>query len=252
MTDKVRNMRTWNAIGQQTTEICRDLRGKLLDYSKREDKQKRDLLMMDLVRRNECNLFAVLILIKTSLKNGTTYLKLPVGLLLRSCFADCIMGLYVSLLSKDEAKQFAQTLNEEYVASLFSRAEVYKDKVRNVLPYDDEILEGWYTMQIEDNYLHYLAPNPEETNMNLCTIWKVEKTGKHVTLDKMVKAIKKSDELKILGKQLYAYYKYFSQYEHFSEAAHGDALVDFGLDNVSYEKAIEALRRGMRMILDRA
>ena len=106
-------------------------------------------------------------------------------------------------------------------------------------------------MQIEDNYLHYLAPNPEETNMNLCTIWKVEKTGKHVTLDKMVKAIKKSDELKILGKQLYAYYKYFSQYEHFSEAAHGDALVDFGLDNVSYEKAIEVLRRGIHMILDR-
>lgn len=165
MADKDRNIQTWKTMGKTIAQLCYDLRGKLLAYCKVENRQKRDLLMMDLVRRNECNLFAVLILIKASLKNGTTYLKLPVGLLLRSCFADCIMGLYVSILSKDEAKQFAQTLNEEYVASLFSRAEVYKDKVRNVLPYDDEILEGWYTMQIEDNYLHYLAPNPEETNM---------------------------------------------------------------------------------------
>ena len=248
MTDKVRNMRTWNAIGQQTTEICRDLRGKLLDYSKREDKQKRDLLMMDLVRRNECNLFAVLTLIEKTMKNGTTYLKLPVGLLLRSCFADCIMGLYISLLTNEEVEQFTKTLTEEYVASLFSRAEVYKDKIRDILPYDDELLDGWYTMQIEDHYLHYLIPNPDETNMHLCTIWKVEKTGKHVTLEKMVNTIKKNDELKGTGTHLYAYYKYFSQYEHFSEAAHGDTLVDFGMDNVSYEKAIDALRKGLQLI----
>lgn len=251
MSDKERNMKTWKAMGKGIAQLCYDLRGKLLEYCKVEDKQKRDLLMMDLVRRNECNLFAVLTLIKASLKNGTTYLKLPVGLLLRSCFADCIMGLYVSLLSKEDAEQFSQTLTEEYVASLFSRAEVYKDKVRDILPYEDDILEGWYTMQIEDHYMHYLAPNPDETNMNLCTIWKVEKTGKHVTLDKMVKAIKKNDELKGLGTQLYAYYKYFSQYEHFSEAAHGDALVDFGMDNVSYEKAIEALRKGLQTIEER-
>ena len=74
-------MKTWKAMGKAIAQLCYDLRGTLLAYCKVEDKQKRDLLMMDLVRRNECNLFAVLTLIKASLKNGTTYLKLPVGLL---------------------------------------------------------------------------------------------------------------------------------------------------------------------------
>ena len=40
MADKERNMQTWNAIGQQTLEICRVLRGKLLDYCRREDIMK--------------------------------------------------------------------------------------------------------------------------------------------------------------------------------------------------------------------
>lgn len=251
MADKVRNMKTWKAMGKGIAQLCYDLRGKLLAYCKVEDKQKRDLLMMDLVRRNECNLFAVLTLIKASLKNGTTYLKLPVGLLLRSCFADCIMGLYVSILLDEEIEKLAQTLNEEYVASLFSRAEVYKDKVRDVLPYDDDLLEGWYTMQIEDHYLNYLVPNPNEKNRRLCTIWKVEKTGKHITLQHMVQALRKNAETNVIVNQLFAYYKYFSQYEHFSEAAHGDTLVDFGLDNVSYVKAIDALNNGIHIILER-
>ena len=51
MADKERNMRTWNAIGRQTTEMCRDLQRRMLDYCKRKDKQKRDLLMMDLLWR---------------------------------------------------------------------------------------------------------------------------------------------------------------------------------------------------------
>ena len=88
----------------------------MLDYCKREDK-KRDLLMMDLVRRIECNMFAVLVLTRNAVnRGGTTYLKLPVGLLIRTCLSDCIMGLYVSLLSGDEVEQLSQTLTEEYVA----------------------------------------------------------------------------------------------------------------------------------------
>ncbi len=252
MADKGRNIKTWNAIGRGVAQLFNDLRGQILEYCRQEKKTKRDLLMMDLVLRNNCNLLAVLTLVEKSLGNdGSTYLKLPVGLLLRSCFADCIMGLYISQLSTEKVENLAQTLEEEYVASLFARADVYKDKVRDILPYDDEILEGWYTMQIEDHYLNYLEPNPDETNMHMCTTWKVEKTGKHITLKEMLKALKLTDDLNALGTQLYAYYKYFSQYEHFSEASHGDTLVDFGLDNVSFEKAIDCLRKGLLILLDR-
>lgn len=250
MADKERNMRTWNAIGKQTTEICQELRRRMLDYCKRDDKQKRDLLMMDLVRRIECNLFAVLVLTRNAVnRGGTTYLKLPVGLLIRTCLSDCIMGLYVSLLSGDEVEKLSQTLTEEYVSSLFSRAEVYKDKVRDIIPGYEELLEGWYTMQIEDHFGEYLKANPNATNFSECSIWKVDKTGKHITLQKMVEALLNNMKLKKIGERLYSYYKYFSQYEHFSEASHGDTLVDFGLDNVSFEKAMDALKNGIEIIL---
>lgn len=249
MADKERNMRAWKTMGETIAQLCYDLRGKLLAYCKVEDKQKRDLLMMDLVRRNECNLFAVLTLIEKTMKNGTTYLKFPVGLLLRSCFADCIMGLYISLLTHEEVEQFAKTLTEEYVASLFSRAEVYKDEVRDIIPGYEDQLDGWYTMQIEDHFIEYLKLNPDATNFYECSMWEVDKTGKHITLKKMVEALLNNVELKKTGERLYSYYKYFSQYEHFSEASHGDTLVDFGLDNVSFEQAMDALKNGIEIIL---
>ena len=246
MSDNERNIRTWKAMGQRAIQLCVELREQLMAYCKQENKGKRDLLLMDLMRRCECNLFAVFSLAKVSLENeGTTYLKLPVGLLLRSCFSDCIMGLFISTLSDADVEQLAQTLNEEYVASLFNRAEVYKDKVREFLPFDDKTLDGWYTTQLEDHFINYLVSNPQEENINVCTFWRVEKTGMHVTLQKMVKALQKNEELNRIGTQLFAYYKYFSQYEHFSEAAHGDTIVDFGMDNVSYEKAVETLRNGL-------
>lgn len=241
-------MQTWNAIGMQTTETCKDLRERLLDYCKREDKQKRDLLMMDLVRRIECNLFAVLVLTKHAVnRGGTTHLKLPVGLLIRTCLSDSIMGLYVAQLSKDEVEQLSQTLTEEYVASLFFRAEVYK--VWDILRGDEDLLEGWYTMQIEDHFWEYLKPNPDATSYHDYSMWKVDKIGQHITLQKMYEALLRNGELKEIGEKLYSYYKYFSQYEHFSEASHGDTLVDFGMDNVSFKKAIETLKNGIEIII---
>ena len=250
MADKERNMKTWKAMGKAIAQLCYDLRGTLLAYCKVEDKQKRDLLMMDFVRRIECNMFAVLVLTRNAVnRGGTTYLKLPVGLLIRTCLSDCIMGLYVSLLSRDDVEQLSQTLTEEYVASLFSRAEVYKDKVWDIIPGYEDQLDGWYTMQIEDHFIEYLKLKPDATNFYECSMWEVDKTGKHITLQKMVEALLNNGELKKIGERLYSYYKYFSQYEHFSEASHGDTLVDFGLDNVAFEKAIEALKNGIEIIL---
>ena len=53
-----------------------------------------------------------------------------------------------------------------------------------------------------------------------------------------------------VSRRLYAYYKYFSQYEHFSESGYGDTLADFDKDNVSFEKAFECLISGMYLLLE--
>ena len=50
--------------------------------------------------------------------------------------------------------------------------------------------------------------------------------------------------------RLNAYYKYFSQYEHFSEQGFGDNLAPFGDDNVSFPAAIDALEKGMGLVVN--
>lgn len=50
------------------------------------------------------------------------------------------------------------------------------------------------------------------------------------------------------AKNLYAYYKYFSQYEHFSESGFGDAIADFSNDNVNFEMALVRLEESISVI----
>ena len=51
-------------------------------------------------------------------------------------------------------------------------------------------------------------------------------------------------------KNLYAYYKYFSQYEHFSQRGDGDSLADFGYDNIRFEKAIMHLEECIKYLIE--
>ena len=111
-------------------------------------------------------------------------------------------------------------------------------------------------MCIEDNYLNYLEPNKDTEKIKPGEeryIWKTMPKDKIRTLIPKKVAKRELDiktiweTLKCNGKyadcatNLYAYYKYFSQYEHFSEAGHGNAIVTNGDDNVNLVKALERL-----------
>ena len=59
-------------------------------------------------------------------------------------------------------------------------------------------------------------------------------------------------EIKAVVTQLYHYYKYFSQYEHFSENGQGDVMVnavETGNDNIHLPSAISVLRAGVEEIM---
>ncbi len=56
----------------------------------------------------------------------------------------------------------------------------------------------------------------------------------NATLKQIMKALSKDSELGRLVCSLYAYYKYFSQYEHFLELGTGNATQDFGNDNIKF------------------
>ena len=229
--------------------MCRVLRKQMFDYCKVDNKTQRDLIIMDMVRRVECNAYSIMLLSKSSLQeNGSIYLKLPIGLLLRTCVSDCLMGLYVSLLLQEELVQFVQSLNVDYVRSLLPRVDVYKDKISE-LGFADEFIESMYMLQLEDNFCKYLSFDETTNEFTNIAMWNVKK-GKTITIKRIVEVLRNNQYTAEVSRRLYAYYKYFSQYEHFSESGYGDTLADFDKDNVSFEKAFECLRNGMDMLLE--
>ena len=248
--DEKQNLSVWDNIRIKSVDLCRVLRKKMFDYCKVVDKAQRDLIMMDMARRVECNTYAVMLLSKHSLQeNRSVYLKFPVGLLLRTCMSDCLMGLYVSLLSQEELVRYVQSLNEDYVRSLLPRVDVYKDKIAK-LGFTDDFVENMYLLQLEDKFCKYLSFEKTIDEFTKIPMWTVEKKGEMITLKKIVDVLKQNKKTSNIARRLYAYYKYFSQYEHFSESGYGDTLEDFGNDNVSFKKALECLISGMDMLLE--
>lgn len=249
MKDIQRNIKTWHAIGREATRLVNALRKAMLDFCTKKRKTQRSFIIMNLIRRIECNAFAIILLAKVSCqRNGSVHLKLPVGLLLRNCFSDCILGLYVSKLSLNDLKRYKETLRKEYVKSCLEMEEVYMDKIAD-FNFPNDVLENLYTLQLEDTFLSYLSID-EEWEVNQRKIpWKVKLSDKHITIKQMKEVLAIDPSLSSIACKLYAYYKYFSQYEHFSDNGHGDSLADFGEDNVSYEKAINALEEGIELLL---
>lgn len=65
--------------------------------------------------------------------------------------------------------------------------------------------------------------------------------SKNMTIAHMVEHVQTKPRISAVVTRLNAYYKYFSQYEHFSEQGCGDSLAPFGDDNVLFPAATDAL-----------
>ena len=151
------------------------------------------------------------------------------------------MGLHLYQISECEVRKILENLHKEYVRSMFERYELYRDKVN--VPFDDALLQRIYTGQLEDLFLEWLDINDKfnmEDDQPIYNMWKTQDIKPYKTY-KAKKALSQDPSVTSLASRLYSYFKYFSQYEHFSEPGHGDSLADFGEDNVSFEKALEAI-----------
>ena len=89
---------------------------------------------------------------ETSIKRDSkSYLELPIGLLIRSCLIDSIVGLYLSAVDDKAASDIISDFNQDYVRSMPDRYEVYSDRCA-ASKLDDSLLKHMYGLQIEDNY----------------------------------------------------------------------------------------------------
>ena len=153
-----------------------------------------------------------------------------------------------------EAEEEIEVLNKDYIKSLEGRFDVYKDKVADIGLSEEEI-KSFYDLGCEDTFIQYLTYEMDGEKLKtkavkskaLRTIH--ESWPEKITIASMVNYVKTNPKQVDIVNRLNAYYKYFSQYEHFSEQGLGDSLVSFGDDNVSFPSAIDALEEGLKVVV---
>lgn len=224
--------------------------------------RKRNILLSILVRCSS-NLLSVALLSKFMVMNQKpVLLKLPVGLLLRSCYMDALLGLYICNQDDNHVEEIAEVLHADYVGALFNQFEVYRDNVGDD-GFDADFLEHMYTMAIEDNYMAYLELNKELDEVEIGherNLWKVtprkkirmlipdKKVANELNIKTIWEYLKEREYYAECANILFAYYKYFSQYEHFSESSFGVSTISLDLDHVSLVRAVERLSEAFGMI----
>lgn len=208
------------------------------------------------------NLYSALLLTTTALKKqNMTFYQLPIGIIVRCCFTDCLFALYIQRVGEKRANEELELRTIEYANSMLERKEVYRDQVKSAgLSDDDDFIDHIWELTMEDNFLHLLSINVNEAKQGL-EVTKRSKEQlkedkfsyfKSVGIKEQKDFLIEQEGLEVVTKKLYHYYKYFSQYEHFSENGQGDVLAtskENANDNVHLPSAIKALSAGVEEVI---
>ena len=211
-----------------------------------------------LLHRVLANLYSASILTLYALrKNKMPFFQLPIGIILRCTFTDCLFALYIQRSDKERALEELDIRTIEYANSLLERREVYRDQVKSTgMGFDDGFIDHLWELAMEDNFLNLLTLDMKNGNMEVSKQSKsqLQESGfsksKSVGIKEQKDFLITQEGLADVTTRLYHYYKYFSQYEHFSENGQGDVLVssEDGNDNIHFPSAIRTLRAAVEEV----
>ena len=234
-------------------------------YGKRhsqDELERVEKVKLLLLYRIYSNLYSSLLLTAQVLKTGKiSFFQLPIGLLLRCCFTDCLFTLYIQRAGKKRAYEELNLRTIEYANSMLERQEVYRDQVKSTGKIlDDVFIDHLWELTMEDSFLEQLT---FDDNLEELTVIKQSKQQLKYEGFSRVKSVMTKDvanfliripELEKVATRLYHYYKYFSQYEHFSENGQGDVLAALekdGNDNIHLPSAIKSLSVGVEIVMNK-
>ena len=231
--------------------------GKEHSQGKLERVEKVKLLLL---YRIYSNLYSSLLLTTQVLKAGRiSFFQLPIGLLLRCCLTDCLFALYMQRAGKERIYEELDLRTIEYANSILERKEVYRDQVKSTGKIlDDAFIDHLWELTLEDNFLGLLTldDNQEEITVIKQSKGQLKDAGfskqNSIKTKDIVDFLVAIPELESVAMRLYHYFKYFSQYEHFSENGQGDVLASMekdGNDNIHLPSAIRALSVGMEEVI---
>lgn len=227
---------------------------------KQENPDRIEKVTLLLVFRIFSNLYSALLLTLAALKKSKmSFFQLPIGIILRCCFADCLFALYVQRVDTKRAIEELEIRTIEYANSMLERKEVYRDQVRSIAKeFDDDLIDHFWELTMEDHFLGLLT---FDENMERLTLAKQSKTQlkeagfsktRSIATKDLVEFLVGIPELESVTTRLYHYFKYFSQYEHFSENGQGDVLAsskEDGNDNIHWPSAVRALCAGVEEVM---
>lgn len=233
--------------------------GKEQPQGKQERVEKVKLLLL---YRIYSNLYSSLLLTAQVLKTGRiSFFQLSMGLLLRCCFTDCLFALYILRAGKKRVYEELDLRTIEYANSMLERKEVYRDQVKSTGKiFDGAFIDHLWELTMEDKFLGLLTL---EDNLEELTVIKQSKQQlkdkgfsrvKSVMTKDVVNFLIRIPELEKEATRLFHYYKYFSQYEHFSENGQGDVLASSkkdGNDNIHLPSAIKSLSAGVEIVMNK-
>lgn len=194
-----------------------------------------------------------------------SFFQLSMGLLLRCCFTDCLFALYILRAGKKRTYEELDLRTIEYANSMMERKEVYRDQVKSTRKiFDGAFIDHLWELTMEDKFLGLLTL---EDNLEELTVKKQSKQQlkqqlkdegfsrvKSITTKDVANFLIRIPELEKVATRLYHYYKYFSQYEHFSENGQGDVLASLekdGNDNIHLPSAIKSLSAGVEIVMNK-
>lgn len=231
---------------------------RIQEFGKKNEKVRSRIkkAILLLLYRIFTNLYISLYITAFSIKKDNIKItKLSLGLILRCTFIDCILALYLLKVDKQRAVEELDLKNIEYANSMLERKEVYRDQVKSVsAQFDDSMIDNLWELTMEDNFLGDLTI--EATDDDVRVVSKSRKMlgdeGFQNTKSRQIKEqyayLCEFEELKPTVEKLFNYYKYFSQYEHFSERSEGDVLQDTAGDNIHLPSSLKALSKGVNTI----
>ena len=236
---------------------------RIQNYGKEQPRKKLERVKkvtLLLLYRIYSNLYSALLLTVAAYKKGRiTFFQMPIGVILRCAFTDCLFALYIQRVDKKQAYEELDLRTIEYANSLLERREVYRDQVKSTgADFDDELIDHLWEMTMEDNFLGLLTfdENLEELTLTKQSKKQLQEAGfsksKSCGIKEQKDFLTRIPELEVLATRLYHYYKYFSQYEHFSENGQGDMLAsskDDGNDNIHLPSAVRALSDAVDIII---
>lgn len=255
--DRLKNQETLKAVALSCRMMLKELSKFLLMHKEgQRGEDRRKSAILNLLYRINCNILTIFMISGWSHKHdNTVFLKLPMGVLLRTVFTDIIHAMFFSAISDSEVEKELELLRMGYAYSLLERDEVYKDKVKHVSPcMDDSMLDMLYYGQLEDNYLEFFDYDEKE-GFCIKKLTKSERRERGLerlptsTMEGKYSVLQNNPTFAELSKHAYQYYKYFSQYEHFSENGQGDILVSFGDDNVHFPSAMKVIEDSVTALM---